>query len=73
MNVPRVLRKEVAFLRAHGFKPVSFEPRKGSHHMVVFAGVPGKMVLSPKGDPRAMKNTLADLRRRIRTGCAPMR
>ena len=73
MKVPKVLRREVDFLQAHGFTPVSFETRKGSHYMVVFEGVPGKMTLSPKGDPRALKNTLADLRRRRRQGCAPLR
>jgi hypothetical protein len=64
MEHPRALRGVLRELQRHGFKATTCDPRKGSHWMVTFDGVDGVQLLSANdGGKRAMRNTLARLRR----------
>lgn len=64
MEAPRRLRGVLRELERHGFRAVSCEPRKGSHWMVTFEGIPVPQVMTSNGsDFRAMKNNVARLKR----------
>ena len=64
MNLPKTIRKQADAYRAAGFHIVEVEHRAGSHFKVRFAEFATPIVLTANvGDPRAIKNNVALLRR----------
>lgn len=64
MDIPRALRKQLAYYSKEGFDAVEIKPAAGSHVKVIFAQFTEPQILTKNIDePRSLKNNLARFRR----------
>jgi hypothetical protein len=64
MDIPRVLRKQLAYYAQEGFDAVDIKHAAGSHVKVVFAQFTEPQILTRNmKEPRALKNNIARFRR----------
>lgn len=64
MDAPKSLRQQFKHYEAHGFHPISAEPRAGSHWKVRFAEFDEPQFLTCNiCDPRSLKNNVCRFRR----------
>lgn len=64
MDIPRGLRKQLAYYSKAGFDAVEIKHAAGSHVKVIFAQFTEPQILTRNIDePRALKNNLARFRR----------
>ena len=64
MDIPRALRKQLAYYAQEGFDAVEIKPAAGSHVKVVFAQFTEPQILTRNmKEPRALKNNIARFRR----------
>ena len=64
MDIPRVLRKQLAYYAQEGFDAVEIKHAAGSHVKVIFAQFTEPQILTKNiKEPRALKNNLARFRR----------
>lgn len=67
MDIPRALRKQLAYYAQEGFNVVEIKPAAGSHVKVIFAQFTEPQILTKNiNEPRALKNNLARFRRLAR-------
>ena len=68
MDIPRALRKQLAYYSKEGFDAVEIKPAAGSHVKVTFAQFTEPQIVTKNIDePRALKNNLARFRRLAKT------
>ncbi len=64
MDIPRALRKQLAYYAREGFHAVDIKHAAGAHVKVIFAEFSKPQILTRNIDePRALKNNLARFRR----------
>lgn len=70
MKVPTKFRDQLKEYSRAGFKATSMEPRRGSHWLVVFERIGPAILTANMSDPRAIKNNIAEFRRRDQQAAA---